>query len=46
MTTPKPKVTWETTNANATAIIDAEKKARDEKSARLKEAREAAVKEN
>jgi len=42
---PKPKVTWETTNAAASAIMDAEKAIRDAKTARLKEARESAEKD-
>ncbi|MDB6453631.1 hypothetical protein [Falsirhodobacter sp. 20TX0035] len=42
--TTKPKTTWESTNTAATAIIDAETKARDEKTARLKAEREAAQK--
>lgn len=37
----KPKTTWESTHSAATAIIDAETQARDEKTARLKAAREA-----
>ncbi|WP_164876062.1 hypothetical protein [Falsirhodobacter deserti] len=40
--TTKPKTTWESTNAAATAIIDAETQARDEKTARLRAARKEA----
>lgn len=41
--TTKSKTTWESTHLAATAIINAETQARDEKTARLKAARRAAA---